>query len=340
MGRKLFIIAGLLVAVIIVGIMAFVDPTPERQEILTPSGQLSSGITPDEGNAALPPTIATPLPAIPVQTPEPTAEATPSPAPEPTPTPSPPPQTERTTTSPSPSSAPPAPTVATISPIPIATPVPTAKLSGKPLFGIVIGVDPGHQKKSNSEQEPVSPGSSQTKSKVSSGTYGRFTGTPEHEVVLNVGLYLQEMLKSAGATVIMTRETADVNISNIQRAQLFNENKVALGVRLHCNGSNDPKVDGAFMLIPKSHPYKSDCELAAKLVLDSYGKVTGIGVKKGITVRSDQTGFNWCERAIINIEMGHMTNEAEDHKLSDKTFQKSMAQGVFEGILRYFEQKQ
>lgn len=204
---------------------------------------------------------------------------------------------------------------------------------------MTIGVDPGHQGKSNNELEPVSPGSSEMKKKVSSGTQGKYTRTAEHAVNLNVGLLLRDMLKEAGATVIMTRESADVNISNAERAQLFNEKKVDLGVRLHCNGSTDTSVTGAFMLIPKANPHLSDCKTAAKLILEEYGKATGIGIKKGITVRSDQTGFNWCERAIVNIEMGHMTNETEDNKLSDSAFQKKMAIGIYNGIVSYWTQK-
>ncbi len=228
------------------------------------------------------------------------------------------------------------------SPKPTDTPTPSSSPTAKqdkPLAGIIIGVDPGHQLHSNSDTEPVAPGSSDMKAKVSSGTQGRFTRVPEHEVNLKVGLLLRDLLKEAGATVIMTRTTADVDISNAERAQLFNKKKVDLGLRIHCNGSDDPSVAGAFMLVPKENPFKDECVAAAKLVLAEYGKATGISVKKGLTYRSDQTGFNWCDRPIINIEMGHMTNEAEDYKLTDSDFQKKMAKGLYNGILKYFEQR-
>lgn len=227
----------------------------------------------------------------------------------------------------------------TASPSPSPKPSPTIKPQEKPLAGILIGVDPGHQAHSNSDLEPVAPGSSDMKAKVSSGTYGRFSGVREHEVNLKVGLLLRDLLEEAGATVVMTRTTADVDISNAERAELFNKKKVDLGIRIHCNGSNDPSVVGAFMLVPTENPYKDDCVAAAKLVLAEYGKATGISVKKGLTYRSDQTGFNWCERPVINIEMGHMTNEEEDYKLTNSDFQKKMAKGIYNGILRYFEEK-
>lgn len=205
-----------------------------------------------------------------------------------------------------------------------------------PLAGYVIGIDPGHQAKGNAEQEPVAPNSNKTKKKVSSGTQGRFSRVPEYEVNLAVGLLLRDLLEEQGATVVMTRETNDVNISNVERAQLFNEKKTDYALRLHCNGSEDKTIHGAFMLVPTENPYLEECDRAAELLIEEYCKATG-AKNLGITKRSDQTGFNWSERMVINIEMGHMTNKEEDFKLTDAKYQEKMAQGLADGILAYFK---
>jgi len=134
----------------------------------------------------------------------------------------------------------------------------------------------------------------------------------------------------------MTRETADVDISNVERAKLFNKHEVDLGLRLHCNGTDDESVRGAFMLVPTQNPYKDACIRAAEVILSAYGEATGISIKKGLTHRSDQTGFNWCERPVINIEMGHMSNKEEDKLLTNPDFQIKMAEGLYKGILAYF----
>lgn len=257
----------------------------------------------------------------------PTAAPTPSPAPEITPTIA-------------PTQAPPTETPAS-TPEPKATQAPTPSATAKPLAGLVIGLDPGHQSKANREQEPVAPGSSETKNKVSSGTQGAGSGVYEHEVNLAVGLLLRNLLEEAGATVIMTRTTADVDISNVERAQLFNKYKVDLGIRLHCNGAEDSAKYGAFMLVnaDKNFAYYTQSVRAAELILAAYGSETGLDISKGITYRSDQTGFNWCERPVVNIEMGHLTNTEEDKKLVDSDFQKKMARGIFKGILAYFTEE-
>ena len=220
---------------------------------------------------------------------------------------------------------------------PLASPTPESAPASGPLEGLVIGLDPGHQAQGNSDPEPVSPNSDETKPKVSSGTAGIASGIDEHVVNLNVGLKLRDMLEEAGAAVVMTRTTADVDISNAERAELFNEEQVDLAVRLHCNGVDDQGDRGAFMIVPESNPYKEECDSAAESILNHYIGTTGLN-DMGILTMGNQTGFNWCERPIVNIEMGHMSNPDEDLLITDKDFQSTLAEGIYSGILAYFEE--
>ena len=234
-------------------------------------------------------------------------------------------------------------------PVPTPAPTPTAEPTPSPsptptpgpLAGIVVGLDPGHQRVYDPAPEPVAPGSRETKQKVAGGCRGVKSGVYEYEVNQNVALLLRDLLEEAGAAVVLTHDNLDVNISNIERAQMFNEAQVDLGIRLHCNnGGSGKKYSGAFMLVPTENRtkfYEQNVQ-AATLILAAYCQETGLPTryKDGITYRSDQTGFNWCERPIINIEMGHLSNPAEDALLSDPAFQQRMAQGLFNGILQYF----
>ena len=222
-------------------------------------------------------------------------------------------------------------------PPPTPTPTPTPQ---PPLTGITIGLDPGHQARANNATEPIGPDRSEEKSKCSGGTRGIASNVYEYQVNLDVAKKLKALLEQAGATVVMTRTENDVNLSNRERAEFMNEHEVDLAVRLHCNGTDDTTVRGAFMLVPAKDCTETFSEnvRAATAIIESYCAVTGIGMRKhgGITYRTDQTGFNWCKRPIVCIEMGHMSNETEDLLLTNAAFQDKMALGIFEGILTYF----
>ena len=206
------------------------------------------------------------------------------------------------------------------------------------LKGLVIGIDAGHQAKANYDKEPVAPGSSEKKAKVSSGTQGVSTRTPEHEVNLKVALLLQDYLEDAGATVIMSRTSADVNISNVQRAQKMNEAKCDLVLRIHCNGSTNASVTGAFMLVPSGKSttaIAAESKAAAATILKSFLAQTG-AKDLGITPRDDLSGFNWSTVPVCLIEMGHQTNVQEDKKLASSDYQQKCARGLSEGIRNWY----
>ena len=93
------------------------------------------------------------------------------------------------------------------------TEAPTTPPSGK--NGYLVCLDAGHQAHANTDQEPLGPGSSEMKTKVSSGTQGRTTGVPEYVVNLQVALKLQQILEARGYEVLMIHTTHDVNISNV-----------------------------------------------------------------------------------------------------------------------------
>lgn len=208
---------------------------------------------------------------------------------------------------------------------------PTAELR---LSGVKIGIDPGHQQKANSEKEPIAPDSSKTKAKVSSGTQGVKTRVPEYQVVLDVSLQLRDALEALGAEVYMTRETNDVDISNIERAQMMNELRVDLVLRIHCDGSENREVNGIGLFIRKTGTNADECLKAAEALLPAMVEATG-AKKRSITQNDTYTGLNWSEVPSILVEMGYMSNPEEDVLLNDPEYQAKLVEGMVEGIADY-----
>ena len=203
------------------------------------------------------------------------------------------------------------------------------------LAGVVIGIDPGHQAHANSEREPVAPGSSEMKAKVSSGTQGVRTGIPEYVTNLEVSFKLRDALEALGATVYMTRETHDVNISNMERAIMFNELNVDLALRIHCNGANDRGVHGAGTYARKTGDCQQESERAATLILDQLCAASGAR-RQGVYINDNYTGQNWSTVPCVMVEMGYMSNAEEDQKLNDPAYQDLLVAGMVEGICQYF----
>lgn len=206
--------------------------------------------------------------------------------------------------------------------------------------GYLVVIDAGHQGHGNSEHEPIGPGASETKPKVASGTTGVSTGVPEYEMTLAVAKKLRDELEARGYQVIMVRESHDVNISNAERAQVANDAGADAFVRLHGNGVDDSSVHGILaMCQTSSNPYNgnlySNSRKLSDCVVDAASASTG--AKRLSIIETDgMSGINWCQVPATIIEMGFMTNPAEDQALSDDGYQSQMAAGIADGLDDYF----
>lgn len=207
------------------------------------------------------------------------------------------------------------------------------------LAGKVICVDPGHQQKVDLTREAEAPGSDVMKIKNPGGATGVKTGVPEYELNLAVALKLRGMLQARGVTVVMTRADNGGNISNIQRAQMADDCHADLFVRLHADSTDSASVHGATMLIPGGQFIRDAALLresrrAGGYLLDSYIAATG-AKNRGFSERSDMTGFNWCTRPMVLVEMGFLSNPDEDALMQTDAYRQKMAQGLADGICRY-----
>lgn len=190
-----------------------------------------------------------------------------------------------------------------------------AIMSAQRLKGTVIVIDPGHGGKD--------PGA-------------RSGSIDEDGINLEISLKLREILTSAGATVIMTRDEdydlASESATNIkredmqQRAEVLNQDNVTLFISIHGNISLDQSCSGAEAYYRQGDENSKNL---ATCILNRLKTVTGsrFQPKKG-----DFYLLNQTQTLGVLIEVGFLSNPSDLKRMQQASYQEELAYGIFEGI--------
>ena len=206
--------------------------------------------------------------------------------------------------------------------IDINKPVPHTNYNFTPgLKDKVIVIDPGH---GGSDSGAIGPNKTQEKT-----------------ITLAVAKNVKTLLESAGAKVLMTRQTdVDVygpNASGVDelgaRTRVANNNKADVFVSIHINAFSNPTVGGIATYYYRNSGYGA---MLAQNIQDNLDKVEGFQ-DRGISSAGFYVVKNTQMPAVLT-ELGFISNPNEEKRLNTPQVQQQLAQGIVQGLDNFFAQ--
>ncbi len=164
-------------------------------------------------------------------------------------------------------------------------------------------------------------------------------GTPEAEATLGVALKLKELLLEDGYNVLMIREDDDIQLDNVARTVIANNN-ADCHVSLHFDNTSGitgayyigvPEDEGYRKMEPVASHYEKSNELGVCLIggLRSMGDIP-INGEENLPQDLTQTSYSTIPSMDIELGNGHL-------EPGDALYQR-LAEGVYTGIANFFNQ--
>ncbi len=156
-------------------------------------------------------------------------------------------------------------------------------------------------------------------------------GTREKDFTLDVVMRLKELLDDAGACVILTRKD-DRYISLYERPMIANINFAHMFISIHCNSyTGDRNIRGIEIYYQKPAGKKLAEQVMTKLVAGT--KLINRGVRFNNYAVLVET-----QMPSILVELGYLSNFAEETLLNRNDFKDNATRSIFEGIIAYCSQ--
>lgn len=184
-------------------------------------------------------------------------------------------------------------------------------LKESPLLNRTFILDPGHGGMDN-------------------GASGK-NGTLEKVLNLEVSLRLKDLLEEAGANVVLTR-FEDKYISLYERAFIANFLMAEYFISIHTNSHPKSKINGIEIFYYSGRP---KAERMAAKILDAITKRTGL--RKLAVKTNNFVVIRETQMTGVLLELGFLSNQQEELIISTDNFKDNAAQGIFDGIIDYFQ---
>lgn len=200
------------------------------------------------------------------------------------------------------------------------------ELEAESLEGFFTIVDPGH-------------------GGTDAGAFRRIV--TEKEVNLDIARRVEALIEDAGGKVVLTR-TADADVFLLDRAVVSNQLNPDILVSIHSNSSPSPQATGTetYYAPRPEAPDLSRSERAA-LTVESRRLATALQESLVKAIGLPDRGVRTAAFLVLRhsrvpttlVEVGFLSNPNEEKLLADPNFRQKAAEGIYDGIVRYANEK-
>lgn len=222
--------------------------------------------------------------------------------------------------------------------------------SGRPLAGMIVGIDPGHNGRNGTDPAYLSHLVWNGRALETCDTTGTQTASGYTEARFNfdVARYLRADLRAAGARVVMTRaNNHGVGPCVNRRAQILDRAHANVAIDIHADGGPawgrgftvlEPVADG-----PNDHVIESSArfgsDVRSALLRDTGMPVSDYYGSNGIQLRDDLAGLNLTTVPKVLIECGNMQNPTDARLLTTPRFQRRLATALEAAIVAFLTRR-
>ena len=180
------------------------------------------------------------------------------------------------------------------------------------------------------------------------GAAGKFS--QEKNITLRLGRRLAAILRSCGYKVVMSRNS-DVFLSLERRAALQASTRSDLFISLHVNSAGDRSVSGieTYCMTPAGAPSSNSTKADARTYngnrYDSNNIILAWNLQRSMLSRTKAAdrGVKRARFQVLRdircpgalVEIGFISNAAEERNLGSAAYIEKLARGLAEGILNY-----
>lgn len=167
----------------------------------------------------------------------------------------------------------------------------------------------------------------------------------EKDVTLAVSKRLQALVQHSGAKTIMVREDdRDLGTSQgllkrkredlAQRIQLAMDAQAEVYISIHANSFPDEKLTGAQTFYHSDSP---EGKLLAQSIQQELNSMSN--GKRVIKGNQDIYVLKKAHQAAVTVELGFLSNPAEEQLLTTPEYQQKLAVAIFQGLSIYFSKQ-